>query len=59
MILDGVDVRLVTLEVLNVVARAHVPNERHLVASLLSQKSTIFRFSKMKSQVLIVFFFKN
>ena len=34
MILDGVDVGLVTLEVLNVVASPHVPNERHLVAGL-------------------------
>ena len=33
-VLDRVDVRLVALEVLNVVARPHVPDKRHFVASL-------------------------
>lgn len=32
--LDGVDVRFMALEVLNVVARPHVPHERHLVTGL-------------------------
>ena len=51
MILDGVDVGLVTLEVLDVVASAHVPNERHLVASLLSFVTKINHFQVFKYEI--------